>query len=247
MADTTNMLRKSRKMGVDAVVFTSHCYPVSAADVRKFIEKRTYQKGYFRYQPEWGDPPFLEMPKFFFNGCEVHLTGDISQISNIKELCIENTDYMLLEMPMKKWTNETIENVYKLTLLGIKPIIAHDERNMHQSMELRNALYDLDVLVQINAPILMMREYKKDIDHLFAIGMVHVIGTDMHNLTTRPPCMDKARKIIKKRYGRECWQYLHNNATRILEGETISYRDFKSFKKLSPLSKEALNWRKPLK
>lgn len=246
MATTSNMLRKSRSMGVDAVLFTSHCYPTREEDVSKFIKKRDYQMGYFRYDPEIGDPPFIDCPKFFFRGCEVHLTGDISKIPNIKELCIEDTDYMLLEMPMKMWTDETIENVYKLTIMGIKPIIAHDERNMHQKMELRNALYDQDVLIQINAPSLSMKEYKKDIDRLFSMGMAHVIGTDMHNLTSRPPCMDKARIAIKKRYGRECWEYLHHNATRILKGETISYRDFKSFKKLSPFSKEAWQWRKPL-
>lgn len=237
MADTTNMLRKSYHMGVDGVLFTSHCYPVSAEDVDRFLKKREYQMGYFRYEPRLDDPPFIEMPKFFFRGCEVHLTGDISRIPNIKELCIEDTDYMLLEMPMKMWTDETVENVYKLTLMGIKPVIAHEERNMHQRQNLRNALYDLDVLIQINAPSLSMKEYKKDIDRLFAMGMAHVIGTDMHNLTSRPPCMDTARKIIKKRYGAECWDYLHNNATRILEGGTISYRDFKSFKKLGLFSK----------
>lgn len=231
MATSSNMLRKAYDTGVEAIVFTSHCYPTSAKDVERFITKRTKQLEFFRFD-------FIETPKFYKRGCEVHLTGDISQIPNIRQLCIEDTDYMLLEMPMKMWTDETIENVYKLTLLGIKPIIAHDERNMHQRMELRNALYDLDVLIQVNAPSFMMREYKKELDRLFAIGMAHVIGTDMHNLTSRPPCFDKARRIIKKRYGVECWQYLNSNATRILEGETISYRDFKSFKKLGFFSKK---------
>ncbi len=224
MSISSNMLRKSYDMGVEGIVFTSHCYPTSSRDVEKFLKKREQQLEYYNLE-------FENVPKFYKRGCEVHLTGDISRISNIRELCIENTDYMLLEMPMKMWTDETVENVYKLTLMGIKPIIAHDERNMHQKMELRNALYDQDVLIQINAPSLSMKEYKKEIDRLFAIGMAHVIGTDMHNLTSRPPCMDKAKKIIKNRYGLECWEYLHNNSTRILGGETISYRDFKSFKK----------------
>ncbi len=230
MSISSNMLRKSYDMGVEAVVFTSHCYPTSARDVDKFLKKREKQLEHFCQE-------FEKAPKFYKRGCEVHLTGDISQIPNIRELCIEDTDYMLLEMPMKMWTDETVENVYKLTLMGIKPIIAHDERNMHQKMQLRNALYDLDVLIQINAPSLSMKEYKKEIDRLFAIGMAHVIGTDMHNLTSRPPCMDIAKKIIKKRYGMECWNYLHGNAERILKGETISYRDFKVFKKLGIFSK----------
>ena len=73
--------------------------------------------------------------------------------------------------------------------------------------------------------------YKKEIDKLMRIGIVHVIGTDMHNTSTRKPCMDKAEKRIKKRYGINCWEYMINNAERILNGESISYRDFKAFKK----------------
>lgn len=232
MATSSNMLRKAYETGVRAILFTSHCYPTSARDVERFIAKRTKQLKFFRFD-------FTETPKFYKRGCEVHLTGDISQIPNIRKLCIEDTDYMLLEMPMKMWTDETVENVYKLTLLGIKPIIAHDERNMHQKTELRNALYDLDVLIQVNAPSFMMKEYKKELDRLFSIGMAHVIGSDMHNMTSRPPCFDKAREIVKKRYGAQCWEYLNNNATRILAGETISYRDFKTFKKLGLFSKKS--------
>ncbi len=218
------MLRKSHDAGVGAVVFTPHCYPSSSHDVDKFIEKRNSALKNFEDLPE-------NTPKLYKYGCEVHLTGDISRFPNIRELLIGDTDYMLLEMPMGMWTDDVVENVYKLTLKGIKPIIAHNERNMHQSVQHRNALHDLDVLVQINAPSLMMREYKKDIDTLFGMGMVHVIGTDMHNLTSRPPCMDKAEKIIKKRYGSDCWEYLHNNACRILNGDVISYRDFVPFRK----------------
>lgn len=226
-----HMQFESRRQGVDAVVFTSHCYPVSARDVDKFLERRQKQYAHFEVME------FENAPQFYPHGCEVHLTGDISQIPNIRKLCIEDTSYMLLEMPMKLWSDETIENVYKLTVMGIRPIIAHDERNMHQRPQHRNALHDLDVLVQINAPSLMMKEYRRELDRLFEIGMAHVIGSDMHNITTRPQCMQKAGEIIGRRYGAECWEYLHDNATRILAGETISYREFRCFKKRGLFSK----------
>lgn len=216
------MLGESVKQGVDGVVATSHCYPNSEKSIEKYLSGRRSSLAMISEAEG--------LPKLYM-GCEVHLTGDLSRFSNIKKLCIENTSYMLLEMPTSKWTDVTIDNVYKLTLLGIKPIIAHDERNMHQDTRLRNSLYELDVLIQINAPSLMLREYRRDIDRLFKMGMAHVIGTDMHNLTTRKPCMEEARKIVVRRYGEKCWEYLMRNAERVISGVEIPYSDFIKFKK----------------
>ena len=216
------MLIKSKDMGVDCVLLTSHCYPYSTKDIDRYIEKR--ELSYNALQGIGGMPEL-------YKGCEAHLTGDITKFRDIKRLCIENTDYMLLEMPHTPWNDKTIENVYKLTLKGIIPIIAHDERNMHQKREFRNALYDLDVLIQINAPSLFMFSYRKEIDRMLKLGLGHIIGTDMHNLTSRKPCMDRAEKKIKHRYGAECWDYFMGNADKVLKNDRISYKEFKSFKK----------------
>ncbi len=229
---SAQMLKKSAGTGVDAVLLSSHCYPNSENDIEKYINLRNEAMASL--------PDDSEFPQLY-KGCEVHLTGDLSRFSNIDKLCIENTRYMLLEMPVSQWKDTTLDNVYKLTLKGILPIIAHDERNMHQRAELRNALYDLDVLIQINAPSLRMRQFRKEIDRLMRIGMAHVIGTDMHNMTSRKPCMDSAKKIVEKRYGKGCWEYLMNNAERILCGEEISYRDFKNFRKKGIFQKNNLN------
>ncbi len=222
IAMSIEMLKKSKDMGVTDVLVTSHCYPNSSKDVAKFLEKR--EAAYSALEATEGIP-------HLHKGCEVHLTGDITRFSRIKELCIENTRYMLLEMPRTPWTDNTIDVVYKLNLMGITPVIAHDERNMYQKKEIRNALYDLNVLLQINAPSLFMFSYKKEIDRMMKLGLVHVIGTDMHNTTSRKPCMDKAEKRIKRRYGAVCWDYLMGNAEKILRGEEISYREFMAFKK----------------
>lgn len=216
------MLKASKNMGVETVLLTSHCYPYSSKDIEKYIEKR--EESYNQLACNKDIPRLVK-------GCEVHLTGDISRFGNLRKLCIENTDYMLLEMPHTPWNDKLIEVVYKLTLMGIRPIIAHDERNMHQKQELRNALYELDVLIQINAPSLFMFSYRKEIDKMLKLGLGHVIGTDMHNLTSRKPCFDKAKKKIKRRYGIECWEYFMVNSKKILENQVIAYRDFKSFKK----------------
>ena len=216
------MLLKSADSGVGAVISTSHCYPYSEHDIESFINRR---------DKSFSDVEGLDSGIKLYKGCEVHLTGDLTKFKNIRKLCINSTDYMLLEMPMTAWNDTVIDNVYKLTLMGITPIIAHNERNNHQKKEIHSSLLDLDVLIQINAQSLWDRAFKKDIDKLLRMGMVHIIGTDMHNLDKRKPCMAKAQKIVSKRYGKVAWEYLMNNAEKVLNGTEISYREFKSFKK----------------
>lgn len=221
-AMSIQMLRQSAEQGVDTVLLTPHCYPNSSADIEELLAKRDIVCNEICNTE---GIPELKL------GCEVHMTQDLTHFRNIKKLCIENTNYMLLEMPRTLWTDETIDDVYKLTLTGIIPIIAHDERNAHQSEILHNALYDLNVLIQVNAQTFISSSSKKTVDNMLKLGLVHVIGTDMHNVTSRKPCMEQARKKIIKRYGNDCWEYLMGNAERILNGEIISYHDFKSFKK----------------
>ena len=186
-ATSIQMLKRSAEQGVDTVLLTSHCYPVHTEDIDRFIKKRDSLYSKLCEVPD--------IPKLV-RGCEVHLTQDLTSLSNLRKLCIDGTDYILLEMPSSLWSDRTIDYVYKLNLIGITPVIAHDERNMNQKAELRNALYDLNVLIQINAPSLFMISYKKEIERMMRLGLAHVIGTDMHNMETRKPCMDKAKKKI---------------------------------------------------
>lgn len=216
------MIEVCRKDGVTDIVSTSHCYPQSESDIDEFAAIR--------------DKSFEKLSAIaegvrIHKGCEVHLTGDLTRFSNIKKLCIENADYMLLEMPVKEWTDEVVDNVYKLTLMGITPIIAHHERNNHQKKGVAMSLLDLDVLVQVNFQSLWDGAFKKDINSLMKSGMVHIVGTDMHNLTSRKPCLGKGRKVIEKRYGKEAWDYLMKNGAKVLENKEISYREFRAFKK----------------
>ncbi len=216
------MLLASKAAGVDTILLTPHCFPLNSNDVDKFVHKRAAAYNELMKIPD--------IPKLH-KGCEVHLTCDLSQIRNIRKLCIKNTHYMLLEMPYSKWSEKTIEWVYNLTLTGVIPIIAHDERNKRQDLGLRNALFDLDVLIQLNASSFYTHKFKKEAFNLLRHGLGHVIGTDMHNMTTRRPCLDKAEKKIKQQLGTECWDYFMGNAEKILNDEEISYREFRSFKK----------------
>jgi protein-tyrosine phosphatase len=227
------MLDMSINKGVNRIVFTPHCYSLSSKDINKFIEQREKSLNEFKKAAE---EKKIILPDFV-SGCEVHLSFDISKMRAVEKLCIENTKYILLEMPSSPWNDAVIDSVYNLSLLGITPIIAHDERNLIQKEEIRNALYNLDVLIQVNASSFGNPRMKKYIDSMFRKGMLHIIGSDMHNCDSRPNQMDKAKKYILKRYGSECFDYLMNNARIVLSGQELSYRNLKSFRKKSIFGK----------
>lgn len=227
------MINRSVSMGVTDIVSTSHCYPLSNRDILDFLEER---ESAYKKLSDAANQAGIQLPGIHM-GCEVHLTCDLMNFKNIKNLCVGETDYMLLEMPSSPWNDTTIDNVYKLTINGIRPIIAHAERNLSQKSDLLNSLYDLDVLIQINASSFGVPQLKKFIDKMFASGMIHIIGTDMHNMRSRMPNIDRAEKYIKKRYGSECWKYLMNNASKVLTGNVISYKDYVLFNKKNIFSR----------
>ena len=227
------MLEISKKSGVNTVVSTSHCYPYSSVDINSFLLKR--DEAFLRLIREANERN-ADIPEIVL-ASEVHLSRDISKMRGLEKLCIKGTKYLLLEMPSSPWTDSVIEWVYKILLMGITPIIAHDERNIPQKDSMKRMLYDLDVLIQVNAEAFSISSAKKYTNIMIEQGMLHVVGSDMHNCEKRPPCMGKAKKYITKRFGEDCWKYLMNNAAAIVGGEVLSYRSMKGFKKKSLFSK----------
>lgn len=65
-----------------------------------------------------------------YAGQEVYYSRKILEYYNDKMIgTINNTRYMLIELPMLEFDiNEIINNIYELQLRGIIPIIAHPER-----------------------------------------------------------------------------------------------------------------------
>lgn len=237
MEISLKMLGESMRMGVTDIVSTSHCYAYSSAEAEELLKKRDEAiESVKNAAKERG----LSIPNIY-KGTEVHLTCDISQMRAVHRLCIEGTNYMLLEMPSSKWNDAVVESVYKLSTIGITPIIAHMERNLIQSEDLLNQLYSLDLLIQINAESFGMASVKKYIDTMMKNKMIHIIGTDMHNLENRKPNIDKAQKYIIKRFGADCWTYLMNNAETVLSGNQLGYRELRSFKKKSMFGQKVTN------
>lgn len=208
------MLRRSKDSGVELVVSTSHFY-LSDNDVDEFLQRRRFACDALKTAMQSDGGSF---PDIIF-GAEVAYARHIANVKDIKKLCIEGTDYMLLELPYDDWDSNLFEDIYSLTLLGIRPILAHLDRFMYQEQHFDDLL-SLNVLCQINADSLMTSKGRKNILKLFKLDAAHILGSDMHNITSRAPNLAEGYAMLTKKFGSEYSDYLKSNSVRILDNKT---------------------------
>lgn len=213
LAESLEMLSFSKKSGVDTVVSTSHCYAVNGdQSIKDFLEKR--KNAYTEVVNAIGGNT-QNYPKIVL-GCEVHLVPNLSTFSFLPQLCIENTDYILLEMPFSKWEDAHFEEIYHITNLGLKPIIAHIDRYFDIEDKFPD-LFSLNLLYQANAESFIAKGSRKKLADLFQKDALHILGSDMHNMTSRPPNFADAYAVIGKKFGKDYIDYLETASKKILE------------------------------
>lgn len=208
------MLRRSMASGIDTVIATSHCYPVDIEAATDFPVKRDAAFNALSsaiYSLDESLPNIIR-------GAEVHLSKGVSRLPNLDKLCIEDTNYILLELPYEKWTDEIYEEIYHIIRQGFRPILAHLDRYISQEKEFPELL-SLNVLCQINASSFFDKTLRKKILHLFLNDAVHVVGSDMHNLTNRPPNLAEAYDLIEKKFGWQYVDFLKQNSIRITQNK----------------------------
>lgn len=223
------MLNRSMNDGVTEVVSTSHCYPRYTKSIEHFIKRRT--EG-FEEISEAVRNSGMDIPKIHL-ASEVNLITDISEFENLDTLCLPNGRYIMIEMPYGAWKEWMIDSIYKMTVKGFRPIMAHIDRFVDCDAGLLNSLFELDVIYQVNAEVFLKNAYNKVADELLGGGRAHLLGSDMHNTTVRPTTIKNACEKIEKRYGRECVDYFNENAKAVLSGGDAKTKIFETKKKPS--------------
>lgn len=218
IAAAMEMLCLCAEQGVSKIVSTSHCYPRAELSLTHFLDRRRNRLS--QLEAAIKESGRTDLPELIL-GCELNMFTDVSQYEQVNDLCINNTKYLLLEMPYDSWKDWMIESIYQLNLRGIVPVMAHIERFLDKDKSFLESIAELDVLYQVNAEAFLDKRMKKQVDGLFEKNRVHLIGSDMHNTDNRPPNLPKAKDAIIRNYGEKCWQYLQNNAKAVLAGEDI--------------------------
>ncbi len=205
------MLKATYAGKIRRIVATPHFYP-ERTGLETFLEKRHEAAGRLLscYNKE-------EMPAVYL-GAEVAYYPSIGEGGSLRKLCIEGTDTILIEMPFSRWSNYDIENILKVkNELGLNVVIAHMERYMdYQKKETLPFLVDNGIRIQSNSSFFLSS--KREALRLLEKDYIHVLGSDMHNTTTRSQTLPEARELIKKKLGEDYIRRILMNTKALLEG-----------------------------
>ena len=133
-------------------------------------------------------------------------------------LCIENTRTLMLEMSFSVWTDFQLEEVRVLALdRGFQVVLVHPERFCFRKENCRKLeeLAQLPIGLQVNADSLLHWHTRRLALELLELTSLPLLGSDCHNLTTRPPNLKGGRDIVQKKLGVAFLARMDENARRI--------------------------------
>lgn len=193
------MLRADAQQGVDTVVATPHFY-IGQHSVPTFLQDR--QAAYEQLLPHLTE----DMPRVLL-GAEVLIREGISRF-DLRPLCLEGTDILLVEMPFSAppyWLLEELERI--VDTQGVTLMYAHLDRYLswysHNHFEM---LMDLpDAIMQVNADSIADKKYFGSLCRHLPDTRRMVLGSDMHNMDYRSPRMGQAVKVMSKSRDGRLW------------------------------------------
>lgn len=140
---------------------------------------------------------------------------------------INNSRYMLIELPMRSFDSETLEVIYELQVTGIIPILAHPERYrpIIEKPERINKFIKEGFLFQMNAGSIegeFGSNVKKTAEILLANNIYNFIGSDAHNDTNRCTGIDRGIELAKKK-NKTNEALFRESGRRLLNNEDIEF------------------------
>ena len=187
-----DMLRAVGKQGVNTVVATPHFY-IGQHMAPTFLKDR--QAAYEQLRPHLTE----DMPHLLM-GAEVLIREGISRY-DMRPLCLEGTDILLVEMPFMAppcWALEELERL--VDGQGLTLMYAHLDRYLawysHSDFEM---LMDLPgSIMQVNADSIADKKYFGSLCRHLPDTRHMVMGSDMHNMGHRCPRISQAVKVMSK-------------------------------------------------
>ena len=190
------MLEEAVRQGVNVMVATPHFYGDS--DRIERFQKRREAAG------EMVLPMARELGIEVVLGAEVAYFDNMSQAEGLDRLTLGDSRIMLVEMPFRQWSRREIQELERLLHDGYQLILAHLERYLgfQKDKSILESIWKQPILIQLNAESLLGFWNGQKAVKLFKEGRAHLLGSDCHNLTSRPPNLAEGRAVIEKKLGR---------------------------------------------
>ena len=189
------MLRREAEQGVDVVCATSHYY-AKYNSIPAFCERRA------EALERLSSVLTAELPQVL-PAAEVAYFPHMEE-QDLTPLCIQGTRTLMLEMPFADWTGLQLETVEALVLdCRYDVVLVHPERfcfsksNRHKLEKLA----ELPIGLQVNAGSLLRWGTRRLALDLLQMAQYPLLGSDCHNLTSRPPNLKEGRKVVMQKLG----------------------------------------------
>ena len=203
------MLYQMAEQGVDVVCATSHYY-AKHSSIPAFCERRAEAL-------ERLSAVLTEDLPWVLPAAEVAYFPRMEE-QDLTPLCIQGTRTLMLEMPFTDWTDLQVETVEALVLdCRYQVVLVHPERfcfsksNLHQL----ERLAQLPIGLQVNAGALLRWGTRRMALDLLQLTGTPLLGSDCHNLTSRPPNLKEGRKVIMQKLGEAFLTRMDQNAQRL--------------------------------
>lgn len=200
LEESVAMLRQEAAQGITRVVATPHFY-ARYDDPQVYFPAR--KRAYQRLRQELETKPGL--PGITL-GAEVHFFPGISHSDVLEALTIGKKRCILIEMPDSPWSDSMYQELENISQRReMIPIVAHVDRYIgpFRTYGIPDRLAELPVLVQANASFFLRSSTRTMALKLLRQDKIHLLGSDCHNLTSRPPVLGDAVAVIRQKLGEE--------------------------------------------
>ena len=213
-----SMLDAAYDDGIRAICLTPHYSPYLFGDTSESA------KDAFVILTEYVNDKYADLQLYlanelgYYNGCIESLnTGSCRTLGGGR--------FVLVDFPHSVTFFELKTAMETLFRSGYMPVLAHTERYhcLRTEFDWIEEFVDRGGKIQINVSSVCGKNglfEKAQCKRLLSKGLAHVVSTDAHNLTTRPPlfsvCMDRLRKLCNEDY---VYDLTWKNAERIIKNE----------------------------
>jgi protein-tyrosine phosphatase len=198
LAGSLEMARAALAAGITTMACTPHVarkYPNRAREIRSAL---------VRLQQELGA---AEIDLTIVSGAEIAVDAiDRLDDDELRLLSLNDSGWLLLESPFEGWPLRLPKLIGELELRGFRVMIAHPERAQaiqHNPDRLRD-LVGRGALVQSNASSFVGAHgplVKQTAELLVRNELIHVLASDAHSATWRPPGVEEGRKAAARVLG----------------------------------------------
>lgn len=232
MEESIEIVRNASKCGVTDLVVTPHfilgsSYGTENQEKKKLLEelKKEVQKENIDIRLYLGNEVFVE-------------NNMLDLLKEGKIVTLNNSRYLLFELPMNNEYNGIKDIIFQLRLQGCVPVIAHPERYLffQKHPEIMMDLLEQGALFQSNIGS-FYGDYGKEAKKLFILllkhHMIHFISSDIHHKKdTFYEKIELLKENLKKYISEEEIEELFSkNAIHVIRDEKFEARDFIPFKR----------------